>query len=41
MKHYVIPIVSKPLFKQPLDLLPEVWANYVKSNYVVIRMKKK
>ncbi|XKL59720.1 hypothetical protein PGB90_000736 [Kerria lacca] len=36
LKHFIVPVSSKPLFSQPLDLLPEVWKNYIQDNFVII-----
>ncbi|XP_065210165.1 GON-4-like protein [Planococcus citri] len=39
LTHYVIPVVLQPLFKQPSNLLPDVWAEYVEKNYLVVKIK--
>lgn len=39
LTHYVIPVVPKPLFKQPINLLPNVWSEYIDKNYVVVKIK--
>ncbi|KAK7586010.1 hypothetical protein V9T40_003886 [Parthenolecanium corni] len=39
LKHFVVPVSPFPLFKQPYDLLPKIWQDYISRNFVVLRRR--
>lgn len=37
LNHFVVPVSPVPVFKQPFDLLPKIWQEYISSNFVVLK----